>query len=46
LEREAAAIEDAMQAVLKNGPVTGDLKPKGTSGTTEQVGKAVCDAIG
>jgi 3-isopropylmalate dehydrogenase len=46
LEQEAAAIEDAMQAVLKNGPVTGDLKPKGTPGTTEQVGKAVCDAIG
>jgi 3-isopropylmalate dehydrogenase len=46
LEQEAAAIEDAMQSVLKNGPVTGDLKPKGTPGTTEQVGKAVCDAIG
>jgi 3-isopropylmalate dehydrogenase len=46
LEQEAAAIEDAMQAVLKSGPVTGDLKPKGTPGTTEQVGKAVCDAIG
>jgi 3-isopropylmalate dehydrogenase len=46
LEQEAAAIEDAMQAVLKNGPVTGDLKPKGTPGTTEQVGRAVCDAIG
>lgn len=46
LEQEAAAIEDAMQAVLKNGPVTGDLKPKGTPATTEQVGKAVCDAIG
>jgi 3-isopropylmalate dehydrogenase len=46
LEQEAAAIEGAMQAVLKNGPVTGDLKPKGTPATTEQVGKAVCDAIG
>jgi hypothetical protein len=32
--------------VLKNGPVTADLKPKGAPATTEQVGKAVCDAIG
>jgi 3-isopropylmalate dehydrogenase len=45
LNEEAAAVEDAIQAVLKNGPVTGDLKPKGTPATTEQVGKAVCDAI-
>ncbi len=46
LNEEAAAVEDAIQTVLKNGPVTADLKPKGSPATTEQVGKAVCDAIG
>ncbi len=46
LNEEAAAVEDAMQTVLKNGAVTADLKPKGSPATTEQVGKAVCDAIG
>ncbi len=46
LSEEAAAIEKAMQAVLASGNVTADLKPKGTPATTEQVGRAVCDAIG
>ncbi len=46
LSEEAAAIEKAMQAVLASGDVTADLKPKGTPATTEQVGRAVCDAIG
>jgi len=46
LKEEAAAIESAMQAVLASGNVTADLKPKGAPATTEQVGRAVCDAIG
>ena len=46
LQEESAAVEDAIQKVLQDGPVTADLKPKGTPATTEQVGKAVCDAIG
>jgi 3-isopropylmalate dehydrogenase len=46
LNEEATALEDAIQTVLMNGPVTADLKPKGSPATTEQVGKAVCDAIG
>ena len=46
LHAEAAAIEAAMQAVLASGNVTADLKPKGAPATTEQVGRAVCDAIG
>ena len=46
LQEEASAIEAAMQVVLRNGPVTADLKPKGAAGTTEDVGKAVCAAIG
>ena len=46
LNEEAAAVEEAIQTVLENGPVTADLKPKGTPATTGQVGKAVCDAIG
>ena len=46
LSEEAAAIEQAMQAVLASGQVTADLKPKGAPSTTEQVGQAVCAAIG
>lgn len=46
LKEEAAAIEAAMQAVMASGKVTADLRPKGTPATTEQVGQAVCDAIG
>ncbi|MBI1357289.1 MAG: 3-isopropylmalate dehydrogenase [Acidobacteria bacterium] len=46
LHAEAAAIEAAMQAVLASGNVTADLKPKGAPATTEQVGQAVCAAIG
>jgi 3-isopropylmalate dehydrogenase len=46
LKDEAAAIEAAMQAVMQSGNVTADLRPKGAPATTEQVGKAVCDAIG
>jgi 3-isopropylmalate dehydrogenase len=43
LVEEAAAVNGAMEAVLNAGVVTRDLK--GTA-TTEQVGKAVCEAIG
>ncbi|MEZ5365817.1 MAG: 3-isopropylmalate dehydrogenase [Bryobacterales bacterium] len=46
LKEEAAEIEAAMQTVMNSGQVTADLRPKGTPATTEQVGKAVCDAIG
>ncbi len=46
LTEEAAAIDAAIQEVLRDGPVTADLKPKGAAGTTEDVGRAVCAAIG
>ena len=46
LKEEAAAVNRAMEAVLNSGRVTADLKPSGTPATTEQVGKAVCEAIG
>lgn len=46
LKEEAAAIDRAVQAVLDSGEVTADLRPKGKPKTTEQVGQAVCDAIG
>lgn len=42
LKKEAAAITAAMEAVLDSGRVTADL---GGSATTEDVGKAVCEAI-
>ncbi len=45
LAEEAAAIERAMEQVLKSGNVTADLKPKGAAASTSQVGQAVCDAI-
>jgi 3-isopropylmalate dehydrogenase len=45
LKEEAAAVNRAMEAVLNSGRVTADLKPSGTPATTEQVGKAVCEAI-
>jgi 3-isopropylmalate dehydrogenase len=46
LKEEAAAVEAAVEAVLESGAVTADLKPKGSPATTEQVGAAVCAAIG
>ena len=46
LTEEAAAIDAAIQKILQEGPVTADLKPKGAAGTTEDVGRAVCAAIG
>jgi 3-isopropylmalate dehydrogenase len=46
LKEEAAAVGAAMEAVLASGRVTADLKPSGAPATTEQVGEAVCAAIG
>ena len=46
LAEEAAAIEAAVSQVLAGGRVTADLKPAGEPASTEQVGQAVCEAIG
>jgi len=46
LKEEAAAVEQAIEAVLASGRVTADLRPSGAPATTEQVGQAVCAAIG
>ena len=46
LKQEAAAVNAAVEAVLQSGAVTADLKPAGRPATTEQVGEAVCAAIG
>ncbi|HTS65696.1 MAG TPA: 3-isopropylmalate dehydrogenase [Candidatus Acidoferrales bacterium] len=46
LKEEAAAVEQAIEAVLAGGRVTADLRPSGAPATTEQVGQAVCAAIG
>ncbi|PYT18258.1 MAG: 3-isopropylmalate dehydrogenase [Acidobacteria bacterium] len=45
LAKEAAAVNEAMGRVLDSGRVTADLKPKGAPATTEQVGRAVCEAL-
>jgi 3-isopropylmalate dehydrogenase len=46
LKEEAAAVDTAIEAVLNSGRVTADLRPSGTPATTEEVGAAVCAAIG
>ena len=46
LKEEAARVNAAIEAVLDSGRVTADLKPTGAPATTEQVGEAVCAAIG
>jgi 3-isopropylmalate dehydrogenase len=46
LKEEAAAVNQAVEAVLESGAVTADLKPAGRPATTAQVGEAVCQAIG
>jgi 3-isopropylmalate dehydrogenase len=46
LKKEAAAVDAAIEAVLNSGNVTADLRPQGKPATTEQVGAAVCAAIG
>ncbi len=45
LMKEAAAVNAAMGRVLDSGRVTADLKPKGTPATTEEVARAVCEAL-
>jgi 3-isopropylmalate dehydrogenase len=45
LMAEANAVNAAVGKVLASGRVTADLKPKGTPATTDQVGKAVCEAL-
>jgi 3-isopropylmalate dehydrogenase len=45
LMKEAEAVNVAIGKVLESGRVTADLRPKGTPATTEQVGRAVCEAI-
>ena len=45
LAKEAGAVNEAMGRVLDSGRVTADLKPKGPPATTEQVGRAVCEAL-
>jgi 3-isopropylmalate dehydrogenase len=46
LKEEANAVDAAIGAVLTSGKVTADLRPPGAPSTTEQVGEAVCAAIG
>ncbi len=46
LAEEARAVEQAIEKVLASGRVTADLKPAGPPATTEEVGRAVCEAIG
>ena len=46
LKKEAAEVDAAIGAVLESGKVTADLRPPGAPSTTEQVGAAVCAAIG
>jgi len=45
LMKEANAVNAAVGKVLASGKVTADLKPKGAPATTDQVGKAVCEAL-
>lgn len=45
LMKEAEAVNAAIGKVLESGRVTADLRPQGTPATTEQVGRAVCEAI-
>ncbi|MBH00032.1 MAG: 3-isopropylmalate dehydrogenase [Solibacterales bacterium] len=46
LNDEAASVNAAIGKVLIEGPFTSDLNKGGTPATTEQVGCAVCNAIG
>src|SRR5215472_11593241 len=45
LKKEATAVESAIEAVLKSGKTTADLRPPGAPATTEQVGQSVCAAL-
>jgi 3-isopropylmalate dehydrogenase len=46
LKEEAGAVDAAIETVLNSGEVTADLHPTGTPATTEEVGSAICAAIG
>ena len=46
LKKEATAVNAAIDKVLIDGPLTADLQREGEPATTEQVGCAVCNAIG
>src|SRR6195256_981050 len=46
LKEEASAVDAAIEAVLRSGKVTADLRPSSAPATTQQVGEAVCTAIG
>jgi len=45
LIEEANAVNAAVGKVLSSGRVTADLRPKGTPATTDQVGRAVSEAL-
>src|SRR6202051_244195 len=45
LKDEAAAVNNAVEAVLNSGRVTADLKPAGRAATTSEVGDAVASRI-
>jgi 3-isopropylmalate dehydrogenase len=45
LAKEARAVEAAIGRVLESGCMTADLKPKGPAASTEEVARAVCDAL-
>src|SRR5579884_2394023 len=45
LKEEAAAVNDAIEAVLNSGRVTADLKPAGKPASTEEAGDAVAARI-
>jgi 3-isopropylmalate dehydrogenase len=46
LHEEARAVEQAIEKVLASGRVTADLKPSGPPASTDEVGRAVCEAMG
>ncbi|MBI2679585.1 MAG: 3-isopropylmalate dehydrogenase [Candidatus Solibacter usitatus] len=46
LKDEAAAVNSAIERVLQSGKVTADLQPRGKPATTDEVGEAICAAIG
>jgi 3-isopropylmalate dehydrogenase len=45
LTEEAAAIAGAIDNVVASGRVTVDLHPRGKAATTDEVGRAVCEAV-
>ena len=45
LMKEAEAVNSAIGKVLESGRVTPDLRPKGTPATTQEVGRAVSEAL-